>query len=222
MNKKEPLLIPQIELKPCKKEEMVKLNSFVDTAEKKHRDLSIPQIQLKTPKKPATNCSRLDIEIIKPVEEAILNKDEITISWDVKNEIKHSEVKLDQSEWINTGNETLWTTTNIKEGKHVVNVRVQDKKGNQAKDSSSFIVSRQYNIQSKPSKTFYNNALNKKRPIVIGGDKNFRLGKGFSQKELSSTKVSPTQVATDPRRNSCHPWNVKILQKINKNNFNLS
>jgi large subunit ribosomal protein L13e len=60
--------------------------------------------------------------------------------------------------------------------------------------------------------------LIKERGLV----KNLRPGKGFSLCELSKAGLTPGDakrlgIPVDPRRRSCHEWNVKLLESFLEN-----
>lgn len=61
-------------------------------------------------------------------------------------------------------------------------------------------------------------AVKQKTAVVIGGNRKWRLGKGFSNEEIKRARVGRVywSLNTDKRRKTCHEHNIQIIRKIIK------
>lgn len=83
------------------------------------------------------------LSIASPQAGSLLNYSDVEATWtgqDNESGIDHFEVKLDDGAWLNVGNDTSRTYTELVDGNHTIQVAGFDKAGNDAMASVSFIV----------------------------------------------------------------------------------
>jgi len=81
--------------------------------------------------------------IISPGVGCRVESSKLTVTWvgsDADSGIDHYEVKLDEEMWINIGNNTSYTFTELDDGSHTVYVKGIDKVGNSVEDFVNFTV----------------------------------------------------------------------------------
>ncbi|MFP4608333.1 MAG: Ig-like domain-containing protein, partial [Candidatus Aenigmatarchaeota archaeon] len=83
------------------------------------------------------------IDINEPLENEAFDVDEVTLKWngnDATTGIDHYEVRLDNGSWIDKGNGTNHTFSNLAEGEHTAEVRGWDNAGNNRIENVNFTV----------------------------------------------------------------------------------
>jgi len=88
------------------------------------------------------DATQLNVSIIKPTARVIVSTN-VTIVWnpsDNVSEISYYEINLNNGSWINLGNETSYSYTELNDGNYTVYVKAVDDVGNTAEASISFTV----------------------------------------------------------------------------------
>ncbi len=73
------------------------------------------------------------LNIISPVNGAILNKETLTIYWNATDNVSgvnHYEISVDNSHWINVGNKTTYVIK-LNNGEHIIRIKAVDNAGNE-------------------------------------------------------------------------------------------
>jgi len=80
------------------------------------------------------------VEISSPENNANITATYVVVSWSGSDNIgiEHYEVRIDSGEWINVGTDTSYNFTDLKEGKHTVEVKAVDTAGNTYTTSITF------------------------------------------------------------------------------------
>ena len=82
----------------------------------------------------------IQLTITSPEENATLEPGNITVTWEVNGTVDHFAVRLDDGPWIDVGNATSWTFTDVTEGEHTVYVRAYENETAYVEESVTFTI----------------------------------------------------------------------------------
>ncbi len=84
-----------------------------------------------------------EVKIIEPEDSSNISTRDVKVRWegyDNESGVEGYQVRINEGEWIDVGNQTEYTFEGVRDGNHTVEVRVRDRAGNTASDSVDFQV----------------------------------------------------------------------------------